>query len=128
MMFLLWVKYVSLLCLDFLIGRDIVLEELEPLSNLLDRLPLKAQFGPKNLVGHVWEKTKEYGVKSLFSTLKEKAHDNFKSIKIEYTCFDVSFDAVVLGTNLGIIFLYDRTCKSLSRLPSEVCMIKELIC
>lgn len=106
---------------DFLIGRDIVLAEIEPLSDLLDSLPHKAQFGPKNLMGHVWERTKEHGVKNLFHALRERAQDNFKSLTIEYTCLDVSFDAIVLGTNLGIILLYDRTCRRLSRLPSEVC-------
>lgn len=94
--------------------------ELEPLSDLLGSLPHKAQLGPKNLMGHVWDRTKEHGVKNLFHTLRERAHDNFKSLTIEYTCLDVSFDAIVLGTNLGTIFLYDRTCKRLSRLPSEV--------
>jgi len=109
--------------IDFLIGRDIVLAELEPLSDLLDSLPHKVQFGPKNLMGHVWERTKEHGVKNLFHALRERAQDNFKSLTIEYTCLDVSFDAIVLGTNLGIILLYDRTCRRLSRLPSEVCSI-----
>ena len=108
---------------DFLIGRDIVLAELEPLSDLLDSLPHKVQFGAKNIMGHVWEKTKEHGVKNLFHALRERAQDNFKSFTIEYTCLDVSFDAIVLGTNLGIILLYDRTCSRLSRLPSEVCLI-----
>ena len=74
-------------------------------------------------MGHVWEKTKEHGVKNLFHALRESAQDNFKSLTIEYTCLDVSFDAIVLGTNLGIILLYDRTCGRLSRLPSEVCLI-----
>ena len=111
----------SCLPTDFVIGRDIVLGELEPLTDLLSSLPHKAQFGPKNLMGHVWDRTKEYGVKKIFHTLRDRAHDNLKSLTIEYTCLDVSFDAVVLGTNLGIIFLYDRTCKKLSRLPSEVC-------
>ncbi|KAJ7374251.1 tectonin beta-propeller [Desmophyllum pertusum] len=104
---------------DFLIGRDIVLAELEPLSGLLSSLPHKVQFGPRILMGHVWEKTREHGVKNLFHSLRERAQDNFKSSTIEYTCVDVSFDAIVLGTSLGIIFLYDRTCKRLSRLPSE---------
>lgn len=105
---------------DFVIGRDIVLAELEPLTDLLASLPHKVQFGPRNLVGHVWDKTKEHGVKNLFHALRDRAHDNFKSLKVEYTCLDTSFDAIVLGTNLGIIFLFDRTCKKLSRLPSEV--------
>lgn len=113
---------------DFLIGRDIVLAELEPLGDLLDSLPHKVQFGPKNLMGHVWERTKEHGVKNLFHALREKAQENFKSLTIEYTCVDVSFDAIVLGTNLGIILLYDRTCRRLSRLPSEVCSIIFLLC
>lgn len=107
---------------DFIIGRDIVLAELEPLTDLLGSLPDKVQFGPRNLVGHVWDKTKEHGVKNLFHALRDRAHDNFKSLKVEYTCLDTSFDAIVLGTNLGIIFLFDRTCKKLSRLPSEVCI------
>ena len=106
---------------DFIIGRDIVLAELEPLSDLLSSLPHKAQYGSKNLMGHVWDRTKERGVKNLFSALRERAHDNFKSLTVEYTCLDVSFDAIVLGTNLGVIFLYDQTCRRLSRLPSEVC-------
>ena len=109
----------EILFTDFLIGRDTVLAELEPLSDLLGSLPHKVQFGPKNLMGHVWERTKEHGVKNLFHALRERTQD--KSLTIEYTCLDVSFDAIVLGTNLGIIFLYDRTCKRLSRLPSEVC-------
>ena len=108
---------------DFIIGRDTVLAELEPLSDLLDSLPHKAQFGPKNLVGHVWDKTREHGVKNLFNTLKERVQENTKSIPIEYTCVDVSFDAIVLGTNIGVIFLFDRTCKKLSRLPSEVGLV-----
>ena len=115
------IPFVIIFVTDFLIGRDIVLAELEPLSDLLSCLPHKAQFGPKNLVGHVWDKTREHGVKNLFHTLKERVQENTKSLPIEYTCVDVSFDAIVLGTNLGIIFLYDRTCKRLSRLPSEVC-------
>ena len=106
--------------LDFVIGRDIVLSELEPLKDILSCLPYKAQYGTKNLMGHVWDRTKGHGVKNLFNALKERAHDNFKSFTIEYTCLDVSFDAIVLGTNLGAIFLYDRTCKRLSKLPSEV--------
>lgn len=106
--------------LDFVIGRDIVLSELEPLKDILSCLPYKAQYGTKNLMGHVWDRTKEHGVKNLFNALRERAHDNFKSFTIEYTCFDVSFDAIVLGTNLGAIFLYDKTCKRLSKLPSEV--------
>ena len=93
------------------------------MSELLDSLPHKVQFGARNLMGHVWEKTKEHGVKNLFQALRERAQDNFKSLTIEYTCLDVSFDAIVLGTNLGIILLYDRTCRRLSRLPSEVCLI-----
>ncbi|PFX19161.1 tectonin beta-propeller repeat-containing protein 2-like [Stylophora pistillata] len=105
---------------DFVIGRDTVLAELEPLSDLLGSLVHKAQFGPKNLVGHVWDKTREHGVKKLFNTLKERVQENTKSIPIEYTCVDVSFDAIVLGTSIGVIFLYDRTCRKLSRLPSEV--------
>lgn len=108
---------------DFVIGRDIVIAELEPLNDLLCTLPHKAQFGPKNLMGHVWDRTKEHGVKNLFHTLRERAHENFKSLTIQYTCLDVSFDAIVLGTNVGVIFLFDRTCKRLSRLPSEVCLM-----
>ena len=115
--------FVAILFTDFLIGRDTVLAELEPLSELLDSLPHKVQFGARNLMGHVWEKTKEHGVKNLFHALRESAQDNFKSLTIEYTCLDVSFDAIVLGTNLGIVLLYDRTCRRLSRLPSEVCLI-----
>lgn len=114
---------INIFSTDFLIGRDIVLAELEPLSELLDSLPHKVQFGPKNLMGHVWERTKVHGVKNLFHALRERAQDNFKSLTIDYTCLDVSFDAIVLGTNLGIILLYDRTCSRLSRLPSEVCSI-----
>lgn len=102
--------------------------ELEPLSDLLDSLPHKVQFGPKTLMGHVWERTKEHGVKNLFHALRERAQDNFKPISIEYTCLDVSFDAIVLGTNVGVILLYDRTCGRLSRLPSEVCSTIFFVC
>ena len=95
------------------------------MSELLDSLPHKVQFGAKNLMGHVWERTKEHGVKNIFNALRERAQDNFKSSTLEYTCLDVSFDAVVLGTNLGIVLLYDRTCRRLLRLPSEVCSINK---
>lgn len=107
---------------DFVIGRDVVLAELELMSELLDSLPHKAQFGRKNLMGHVWDKAKEHGMKNLFHSLKERAQENPKTLTVEYTCLDVSYDAIVLGTNVGVIFLYDRTCRRLSRVPSEVCV------
>ena len=109
-------------CSDLVIGKDVVLEEFEPLSDLLNCLPSKAQLGPKSFVDQVkgFGLLKEYGVKSLLTSLKEKAQDNLKAVKIDYTCFDVSYDVVVLGSNLGVVFLYDRTCKKLSRLSTEV--------
>lgn len=107
---------------DFVIGRDVVLAELELMSELLDSLPHKAQFGRKNLMGHVWDKAKEHGMKNLFHSLRERAQENPKTLTVEYTCLDVSYDAIVLGTNVGVIFLYDRTCRRLSRVPSEVCV------
>jgi len=105
---------------DFVIGRDVVLAELELMSELLDSLPHKAQFGRKNLMGHVWDKAKEQGMKNLFHSLRERAQENPKTLTVDYTCLDVSYDAIVLGTNVGVIFLYDRTCRRLSRVPSEV--------
>lgn len=105
---------------DFVIGKDIVLAELEPMNEVLDSLPLQAQFGHKNLMGHVWDKAKEHGVKNLLHSLKERAYENTKTQIVEYTCLDVSHDVIVFGTNVGVIFLYDRTCKRLIRLPCEV--------
>ena len=91
------------------------------MNELLDSLPHKAQFGRKNLMGHVWDKAKERGMKTLFHSLRERAQENSKTLTVDYTCLDVSYDAIVLGTNVGVIFLYDRTCRRLSRVPSEVC-------
>lgn len=102
---------------DLVIGKDVVLQEYEALHDLLQILPLKAQVGPKTLVGQV-RSIKGHGVKNLFSSLKENlAHEN---IDIEYTCFDVSHQVVALGSNLGTIFFYDRDNKQLARFSSQV--------
>ena len=114
---------------DFVIGRDVVLEEYDSVSDLLSCLPLKAQHGAKSLMGQVHKLRLEHGVqgvKNLFSKVKETAQENLKYVKIEYNCFDASHDVVVLGTNLGVIFLFDRIRKHLSRLVIEVRKLQKL--
>lgn len=110
---------------DFVIGRDVVLEELDTLSDLLSCLPQKAQYGARSLMEQVnkLRLNQHRGVsniKNLISKVKEKAQENFRSVNIVYSCFDASHDVFVLGTNLGIIFLFDRIGKHLSKLVIEV--------
>ncbi|XP_032232870.2 tectonin beta-propeller repeat-containing protein 2-like [Nematostella vectensis] len=103
---------------DIVIGKDVILQEFEALHELLRVLPSRAQLGPKSFVGQVRD-VKAHGMKYLLSSLKEKAHDNLRSFPINFTCFDVSHDAVLLGCNLGIVFFYDRNNNKLSKLPPQ---------
>ena len=41
-------------------------------------------------------------------------------LKVEYTCIDVDEESITIGCNLGILFMWSRRNKTLSRFVCEV--------
>ncbi|XP_065660832.1 tectonin beta-propeller repeat-containing protein 2 [Hydra vulgaris] len=94
---------------ELVLGQDVVLREKVPLKELLDLLPHKAQLGFTGLKDK-WSKNK---------SLKNIINRSNDALKVQYTCLDVSNKSIVIGCNMGIVFLYTREEKKLSRLFCE---------
>lgn len=58
----------------------------------------------------------------LFNKLPTKIKNGIFYKDIKLTCIDVLPEYLVLGTNVGSIFLLDRKTKNLSRFSCEVCL------
>lgn len=56
----------------------------------------------------------------LLSVLPLKAQKGLSSIPIDYTCLDVTPEFIALGTNVGLVLLYDRLAQTLQRLNCKV--------
>lgn len=54
------------------------------------------------------------------NSLPTKAQRGLFSMDIDYTCIDVSPEYIALGTNVGVVFLYDRLGLTLQRLSCQV--------
>lgn len=57
---------------------------------------------------------------NLFNLLPTKSHSGLFYHDVKLTCIDVLPEFLALGTNLGIVYWYDRKNKSLQRLRCEV--------
>ena len=96
------------------LGQDVVLRERDSLDDLLSQLPRKAQLGFSGLK----EKWSGKSDKSLIKIIS--AAKGNEPLKVEYTCMDVDSDSITIGCNLGILFMYSRNSKTLSRFVCEV--------
>ena len=97
------------------LGEDVVLRERERLKDLLESLPSKAQLGFSGLKDK-WNNRGDKGLKEMV-TAAAKTND---PLVVEYTCLDVTPAIIVFGSNLGIVYLYDRKSGKLSRFVCEV--------
>ena len=98
-----------------ILGEDVVLREREQLTELLDLLPLRAQLGFSGLK-EKWNKRGDKGLKDMISAAA-KTND---PLMVEYTCLDVTSKTLVFGSNLGIVYLYDRATRRLSKFVCDV--------
>ena len=97
-----------------ILGQDIVLREKDALQDLLRLLPRKAQLGFSSL-REKWSGRSDKGLMKIITAAKTN-----DSLKVEYTCIDVNSDSITIGCNLGIVFMYNRNAKTLSRFICEV--------
>ena len=98
-----------------ILGEDVVLREREQLTDLLDLLPLRAQLGFSGLK-EKWHKRGDKGLKDMISAAA-KTND---PLMVEYTCLDVTPKTIVFGSNLGIVYFYDRATRRLSKFVCDV--------
>ena len=77
----------------------VILREYAPLDALLRLLPKKAQ-------------------RAL--TLSQSAID------VEYTCVDATSEFIVLGSNISVVYIFDRQDQQLGKLKCEVSLIPAL--
>lgn len=56
----------------------------------------------------------------LFNRLPSKSQSGLFYHDVKLTCVDVLSEFIALGTNLGIVYWYDRKSKNLQRLRCEV--------
>ncbi len=60
---------------------------------------------------------------SLLNKIPKKAqHGLLKSIDLVLTCIDATEDHVVLGSNVGVAFLFCRNTQNVERLRTKVCL------
>lgn len=59
----------------------------------------------------------------LFSKLPTKSQNGIFQQEIKLTCFDVLPEFLALGTNIGVVYWFDRKKKDIQRLRCEVCLI-----
>jgi len=97
------------------LGEDVVLKEREQLTDLLNQLPLKAQLGFSGLKDK-WNNRGDKGLKDMISAAA-KTND---PLIVEYTCIDVTPKTIIFGSNLGVVYLYDRGTRKLSKFICEV--------
>ena len=97
------------------LGEDVVLREREQLSDLLHLLPLRAQLGFSGLKDK-WNNRGDKGLKDMIS-VAAKTND---PLMVEYTCLDVTSKSIVFGSNLGIVYMYDRATRRLSKFICDV--------
>ena len=57
---------------------------------------------------------------NLLSKIPEKAQKGFMTLDLHLTCIGVISDYIALGTNVGLIYWYNRKQDSLERLKFEV--------
>ncbi len=105
---------------ESLVGKDVIFREKETEDKLLQLLPLKAQLGFSSLRQHF--SRGDHGIRKFLQA--SKPHD---TLKLEYTCIDVTNDFIALGCNFGIVFFYDRHLSRLQRFVAEVRMINSKI-
>ena len=48
---------------------------------------------------------------------------NTQTEALEVTCIDANKDFIALGSNIGIVFLYDRSKRTIERLRSDVSIL-----
>lgn len=96
------------------LGEDVVLRERERLTHLLELLPSKAQLGFSGLKDK-WNNRGDKGLKQIV-TAAAKTND---PLVVEYTCLDVTPATIVFGSNLGIVYVYDRRTSKLSKFVCE---------
>lgn len=60
----------------------------------------------------------------LFNKLPTKVKNGLFQKDIKLTCVDILTEYLVLGTNVGSIYLFDRKINNLLRLPCEVLELK----
>ena len=97
-----------------ILGQDIVLREKDALKDLLRLLPRKAQLGFSGLK-EKWSNRGDTGLMKIIAAAKTN-----DSLRVEYTCIDVNNESITIGCNLGIVFMYSRDEKTLSRFICEV--------
>ena len=98
-----------------ILGEDVVLREREQLTDLLGLLPLRAQLGFSGLK-EKWNNRGDKGLKDMISAAA-KTND---PLMVEYTCLDVTLKTIVFGSNLGIVYMYDRATRRLSKFVCDV--------
>ena len=64
---------------------------------------------------------------NLLRTVPHKAQKGFSWWDIEWTCLDASREFVAVGTDIGIVYLYDRHAGSLQRLHLKVADGREFV-
>ena len=96
------------------LGQDIVLREKETLNDLLTALPQKAQLGFSGLKEKFYQRND--------GVLKEVQKNEKQNgpLRLEYTCINATEKILVLGCNLGIIFIYNRILKAITKFTCEV--------
>ena len=62
---------------------------------------------------------------NLLSKIPEKAQKGFATLELSLTCIGVLSDFLAVGTNVGIIYWYDRRRDTLERLKIEVSTYKK---
>lgn len=60
----------------------------------------------------------------VFNKLPSKIQNGIFPQDVKVTCIDALSDFLVLGTNVGIVYWYDRKKKNLQRLRCEVCKLQ----
>ena len=96
------------------LGQDVVLREKETLNDLLAALPQKAQLGFSGLKEKFYQRND--------AVLKEVQKNEKQNgpLRLEYTCINATEKILVIGCNLGIIFIYNRILKAITKFTCEV--------
>lgn len=96
------------------LGQDIVLREKETFNDLITALPQKAQLGFSGLKEKFYQRN-DAVLKELQKNEKQNG-----PLRLEYTCINATEKILVLGCNLGIIFIYNRILKAITKFTCEV--------
>ena len=64
----------------------------------------------------------------LLNAIPQKAQRGLRTSSVDLTCIDITREYVAVGSNIGIIFLYDRDKQTVQRLKCQVCTINSFKC